>query len=130
VLGNAAVGQEISNKVDFGQKLKQQRMANAQAYVQGTPLNAQYQNMSAAQNQAAPFMPASYAPGANLNPNAGAQGASFAMQSYGQQSQNTMTSNRLALDSWNADVNQPNPWMEGIGMAIGAASTGASMAMM
>jgi hypothetical protein len=49
---------------------------------------------------------------------------------YGQQSSNVNAANRYGLDAWNAEANAPNPWMEGLGMALGAAKTGASLAMM
>ena len=124
ILGNAATAQETMAKFEVGEKLKQQRLANASGYVLGTPLTAQYQNISGAQNQAAPFQPTAYQPGMGLNPNAGAQGASFAQGIYGQQS-----ANWNALNNYNANIyaNTSNPWMQALGVVggIGGSAAGA-----
>ncbi len=125
ILGNAPLSAEVLGKFELGEKLKQQRLSNAQAYVLGTPLSAQYQNLQGAQQQTAPYQPVAFTPGANLNPNAGAQGAQFAQGVYGSQvsayngglgySSNIYGSN-VALAS------RPNPWLQLAGTAIGAAA--------
>ena len=109
VYGAANIGQEALAKFDAGQRLLTQRMSQAQAYALGTPITAQYGAISGAQQGAAQVSPMQLNPGIGLNPNAGAQGAQFAMSSYGTQSQNYAT--RLA--------NTTNPWMEGLGMVAG-----------
>ena len=109
VYGAANIGQEALAKFDAGQRLLTQRMSQAQAYALGTPITAQYGAISGAQQGAAQVSPMQLNPGIGLNPNAGAQGAQFAMSSYGTQSQNYAT--RLA--------NTTSPWMEGLGMVAG-----------
>lgn len=98
------------------QRLTQQRLANTSAYVLGTPITAQYQNIRGAQAGAAPFTPA-VAQGTNINPNAGQNAANFALQSYGTQASiyNTQLNNSV------------NPWMVGLGFAQAAASAAPSM---
>lgn len=123
ILGNAATAEEVLGKTEFGQKLKQQRLSNIAGYVMGTPLTAQYQNLSAAQNQTAPYQPVAYQPGVGLNSNAGTQGAAFASSIYGQQSANTNAANQYQLGAWNTQMNQANPWMQGLGMLGGIGST-------
>tara|TARA_Y100000588_G_scaffold120591_1_gene131943 strand:+ start:1295 stop:2239 length:945 start_codon:yes stop_codon:yes gene_type:complete len=110
VRGNANVAQEALAKFDAGQRLLQQRMANAQAYAFGAPMSAQFGSLQGAQQGPAPFMPQPMQAGLGLNPNAGAQGAQFAMQGYGNYLQGMQ--------------NQSNPWMEGLGIVGGIATKG------
>jgi hypothetical protein len=123
ILGPASTAKEVLGKTEFGQKLKQQRLSNASSYVFGSPLTAQYQTLQGAQQGAAPYQPQNFIPGTGLNPNAGAQGAQFASNIFGQESANVNAANQYSLNAFNASVNAPNPWMQGIGTAVGAAAT-------
>ena len=115
IYGAANIGQEALAKFDAGQRLLTQRMSQAQAYAMGTPITAQYGAISGAQQGAAQFAPMQLNPGIGLNPNAGAQGAQFAMGSYQQQSQNYAT--RVS--------NTSSPWLEGLGMLAGVGAQAA-----
>lgn len=130
ILGNAPTVQEVTGKFELGQKLKQQRLSNVAAYVMGTPLTAQYQNLSAAQNQAAPYQPVAYQPGTGLNPNAGAQGAAFASSTYGTQAGMYGMGLNYSLQQQQMQANAPNPWMQGLGLATGVGSTLGGAALM
>lgn len=112
---NPAIDEAIATS-GYGEQLKQQRQANAQAFNTLQPL-AQY-NAAAAQTGAAPYQPigagAQYSN--NVNPNAGAQGTSFASNVYGTTA--GIYSNQLA-----ASQNQSNPWMTGLGTLGGIGAT-------
>lgn len=91
----------------------QQRLANASAMVLGAPITNQFGSLSAAQQGTVGYNPVS-ANYANLNPNAGQQGAQFAQQNYGN-----------AINAWNTQANiaaQGNPWMGLLGSALGGAA--------
>lgn len=122
ILGNAATSQEALGQYELGQKLRQQRLANISSYVFGTPLTAQYQNLSGAQNQAAPYQPAAYQPGIGLNPGAGAQGTQFASSIYGNQMGAYGTGLGYGSSIYGTNAGIPNPWMQGLGLAGGIAS--------
>jgi len=127
ILGPASTAQEVLGKTEFGQKLKQQRLSNASAYVFGSPLTAQYQTLSGAQQGAAPFQPTQSIPGIGVNANAGAQGSQFASNIFA--TQGGMYGSRLnyqvAANQQNAAA---NPWLMGSQMA-GTAAGAAAMAM-
>lgn len=125
--GNAPTSDEILGKFDVRNRMKQQTLGNVSQYLAGTPITSQFGSIAQAQNGAAPYQPVNYQPGMGLNPNAGAQGTQFAMQSYGQQSANINAANSYNFNAWNANANRPNPWMQVGGMAIGAAATGAAI---
>jgi hypothetical protein len=120
--GNAPISQEVLAKFDTGQKLKQQRLSNLSSYVFGSPLTAQYQSISGAQQGAAPFLPVQYQPGLGLNPNAGAQGAQFASNIYGTQAgiYGTQSSN------YNQALGRPNQTMQLVGTGVGLLSSAAA----
>lgn len=101
---NANAQQTFANAQQaLGQRnlIKQQHVANRNGFVFGQPLNAQFGNLSGAQNGAAPFLPMT-AHGAGLNPNAGALGGQFASNVYGTQMQGYGT--------------QASPWAVGAGL--------------
>jgi len=130
ILGSAATSEEVLGKTEFGQKLKQQRLSNVASYVMGTPLTAQYQNLSAAQNQTAPYAPVAYQPGTGLNPNAGALGAQFAAGLYGQQMGAYGSQLGYMSSGYNTQMaNTTNPWMTGLGMLTGAGTSLGSAAL-
>lgn len=110
----AAPGAAEALKVgDAAIRLKQQRQANVASFLAGQTPTAQFSSISGAQQGAAGFAPQNITPGLSVNQNAGAQGASFAAQTYGTESSNAL--------------NSPNPWgsllgaISGIG--VGAASS-------
>lgn len=87
------------SKKDRDYKKSQQDMANLSAFLTGQTPTAQFQQLSGAQNGAAPFV---NSPGGPVtNPNAGAQGAAFAQ------------------GNWQTQMNnQPaNPYLAGLGLA-------------
>jgi hypothetical protein len=85
----------------------QQDMANLSSFMSGQTPTAQFQQLSGAQQGAAPFVPGT--PGQTLNPNAGQQGAQFAQ------------------GVWNTQANiasqQANPWLQGLGLGLKAVGT-------
>ena len=64
--------------------MRQQRLANAASFLSGTTPVAQFGQISGAQQGAAAFNPMGVQSGLTLNPNAGAQGQQFAMNTYNQ----------------------------------------------
>lgn len=112
---NAAVeGMEVGNA---GFRLFQQRLANAASFLSGTTPVAQFGQIAGAQQGAAMFNPVAAQPvGSTVNPNAGAAGANFAMQSYQQQSQNVF------------NANAQNPWPNFFGGVSGMGLQGAGAA--
>jgi len=96
-------------KADRNYKKDQQDLANLGAFLSGQTPTAQFQQLSGAQNGAAPFVGTT--PGPGLNPNAGAQGAQFAQQNYQTQMANP----------------QNNPWMQGLGMGLQTIGTAAAI---
>jgi hypothetical protein len=106
VLGSANVAQEALAKFDVGEKLRQQRMANVQSYLQGMPISAQLGSLAGAQQGAAPFMPQPLPPPAmSLNPNAAGQALQHSASTYGTYVRGM--------------ANRSNPWMTGLGFGLG-----------
>lgn len=91
---------------DVAYRKSEQDKANIGAFLSGQTPEAQFQQLSGAQQGAAPVAKAPSAP--NLNPNAGAQGAQNAATAYG---------NQLGQQS-----QQANPWFAGLGLAIKGAA--------
>lgn len=116
MLGQSSGAAEAMEVGNAGFRNWQQKLANAAAFLSGTTPVAQFGQLTGAQQGASPFSPVAIQPGVGLNPNAGQQGASYALGVYGQQSQNWAT----------AAAN--NPWtslLGGIsGIGLGAAATG------
>jgi hypothetical protein len=111
ISGVAAATQEVMAQSQFGENRYQQRTQNAGAFLAGTTPLSQFGQLQGAARGAAPYRPSGVS-GIGQNMNAGNQAAQFAQQSFGTQAQvyNTQMSN------------QSNPWMEGLGMAVGTAS--------
>ena len=65
--------------------MRQQRLANAASFLSGTTPVSQFGQISGAQGGASPFNPVGIQSGLTLNPNAGAQGQQFAMNTFNQQ---------------------------------------------
>ena len=122
ILGNAASAQEALGKFELKQKLKQQRLGNASQYYLGTPITAQYQSLSGAQQGTAPYQPVNFASGMGLNANAGAQGAQYAQGIYGTQMSGYNAGLGYSANIYSADSQKPNPWMQGLGVVAGAAA--------
>lgn len=136
-LGNAPASQEASAVVTAGEQQEQQNQAQAQSYlesgvspedvdyrriqqnlsdlgsfVNGTSPQAEFGQLSGAGGGAAPFTTTG-TPSATFNPNAAAQGISFANSIYGTQS--------------NYNNNQVNPFVTGVQGAAGALRTASSL---
>lgn len=82
VLGAAPAAAEAMEVGNAGYRMWQQRLANSAAFLSGTTPVAQFGQIAGGQQGAAPFAPQGVVAGANLNPNAGAQGAQFAQNNY------------------------------------------------
>ena len=85
ILGSGSAVQVGERRGDAAFRQYQQRLANAASFLSGTTPIAQFGQLSGAQQGASPFNPMGIQPGMSLNPNAGAQGQQFAMNSYNQQ---------------------------------------------
>lgn len=107
IMGQSSAAAEAMSVGDAGFRLWQQKLANAASFLSGTTPVAQFGQLSGAQQGASPFSPVALQSGAGLNPNAGQQGASYALGVYGQQSQN-----------W-ATAAQNNPWTSLLGSVAG-----------
>ena len=84
IYGTAPAAAEAMSMGDAGFRLEQQRLANAASFLSGTTPIAQFGQISGAQQGASPFNPVGIQSGLALNPNAGAQGQQYAMNSYNQ----------------------------------------------
>lgn len=98
LFGAAPAAAEALQVGDAAFRLRQQRLANAAAFLSGETPQAQFGQISNAQQGAAPAGSFSLIPGVGPNPNAGAIGAQFASNIYGQQSQNYAVG--LQNDPW------------------------------
>jgi hypothetical protein len=124
ILGNAlnaaqtAVGERRAARQEtYGRK--QQKFANASAFVLGMPVTNQFGSLGAAQQGAVGFTPITGAPTAALNANAGAQGAQWAQSNYGQ-----------AVNMWNTAANvaaQDNASKMGLIGSVAGAGLGAML---
>ena len=85
IYGSAPAAAEAMAVGDAGFRMRQQRLANAASFLSGTTPVSQFGQISGAQGGASPFNPVGIQQGITLNPNAGAQGQQFAMNSYNQQ---------------------------------------------
>jgi len=84
IFGSAPAAAEAMSLGDAGFRMRQQRLANAASFLSGTTPVAQFGQISGAQQGASPFNPMGIQAGIGLNPNAGAQGQQFAMNTYNQ----------------------------------------------
>lgn len=98
LFGAAPAAVEAMQTGDAGYRLQQQRLANASAFLSGQTPQAQFGQISSAQQGAVPTNSFSLLTGVSTNPNAGAQGAQFASNMYSTQSQNWATG--LNNDPW------------------------------
>lgn len=118
ILGQSAGAAEALKVGDAAFRMRQQRLANAAAFLSGTTPAAQFGAISTAQAGAAPVITPGVQQGVGLNTGAGAQGAQYAMQAYGQQSANAL--------NWY----QNNPWTTMLGSLAGAGTqAGVDMAV-
>lgn len=124
ILGTSAIAKEVLGKYELGEKLKQQRLSNVAAYVMGTPLTAQYQTLSGAQQGTAPYAPVAYQPGTTLTPGIGQAGAQYAASIYGTQA--GLYGQQL---QYTANTMQENPWLQGLGLATGVGLSAAQIAV-
>ncbi|WP_404422900.1 hypothetical protein [Nibricoccus sp. IMCC34717] len=124
ILGNAlnasqtAAGEERAARQEtYGRK--QQKFANASAFVLGMPVTNQFGSLGAAQQGSVGFTPITGAPTATLNANAGAQGAQWAQGNY-----------NTAANMWNTAANvaaQDNASKMGLIGGIAGAGIGAML---
>ena len=105
IYGSAPAAAEAMAVGDAGFRMRQQRLANAASFLSGTTPVSQFGQISGAQGGASPFNPVGIQSGLTLNPNAGAQGQQFAMNTYNQQ--------------MNYAANQQPIGMQLLGMAAG-----------
>jgi hypothetical protein len=82
IFGAAPAAAEGMAVGDAGFRMRQQRLANASAFLSGTTPVAQFGQISGAQQGASAFNPMGIQQGMGLNPNAGQAGAQFAQQNY------------------------------------------------
>ena len=85
ILGSGAAAAEALSVGDAAYRMRQQRLANAASFLSGATPVAQFGQLSGAQQGASPFNPMGIQAGLALNPNAGAQGQQFAMNTYNPQ---------------------------------------------
>lgn len=98
-------------KAERNYRKSQQDMANLSSFMAGQTPTAQFQQLSGAQNAAAPFVAG--APGPTLNPNAGPMGAQYAQGVWQTQANNA--------------AQQGNPWLQGLGLGLQGLGTVASV---
>ena len=84
IYGSAPAAAEAMSVGDAGFRMRQQRLANAASFLSGSTPVAQFGQISGAQQGASPFNPMGIQSGIGVNPNAGAQGQQFAMNTYNQ----------------------------------------------
>ena len=84
IYGSAPAAAEAMTLGDAGFRMRQQRLANAASFLSGSTPVAQFGQISGAQAGASPFNPMGIQSGISVNPNAGAQGQQFAMNTYNQ----------------------------------------------
>jgi len=84
IYGSAPAAAEAMSLGDAGFRMRQQRLANAASFLSGSTPVAQFGQISGAQQGASPFNPMGVQSGIGVNPNAGAQGQQFAMNTYNQ----------------------------------------------
>lgn len=127
VLGAAPAAAEAMTVGRESEARKARAYAAAQSLLGLSPVSAQFGSMNQATGPA-PINPSLYQ-GVNLNPNAGQQGAQFAMQSYGTQAQVWQTQAQLAQQQ--AQMNNPlNMAGQVVGLAGNVAGLGMGMARM
>lgn len=112
IMGDANAAAEAFAVGDAAIRLRQQRLANAASFLSGITPVAQFGAISGAQQGAAGFNPMGIQQGVGLNPNSMQIGATFAQQSYQQQSQNAFNSAKM------------NPWNTVLGAVGGAVTSG------
>jgi hypothetical protein len=116
ITGQSSAAAEAFGVGEAGIRLYQQRLANASAFLSGASPQAQFSQISGAQQGPVAFNPQSPASGIGVNPNAGAAGANYALGATN-------------LNQQAAQYNQA-PWQAFLGSLTGAGvEVGASAAM-
>ena len=114
IFGGAPAAAEAMSVGDAGFRMRQQRLANASAFLSGTTPVAQFGQISGAQQGASAWNPMGIQQGMGLNANAGQMGAQFALSNYNNQMQEFQ-------------ANQANNPLAKIGgLAFGALATAAT----
>lgn len=112
--GVAAGVSEVMAQGEYSRNLEQSRLSNAGAFLAGATPQAEFGQLRNAQQGAAPMAPGQLPGGIpGFNPNTTGQGLQFASSIYG-----TQMSGYSAQAA--AAAAKPNPWMQGLGMVIGA----------
>lgn len=113
--GTGAALEEVLASDQYSKAVQQQRFGNALAFSSGQQPVNQFGALAGAQNQATPFIGTNVR-GIGLDPNSTSASANFALQGYSAQ-----------MAGYNAQVaaaaSRGNPWMQGLGMAVGLAGT-------
>lgn len=112
-VGNAALG------------LQQQRIGNALSYLNSPTLASQYAALAGAQNGTAPFAPQPFpTTGVTLDPNDPSIASQYALGLYNGQNNAYDAGLNYASSVYHTNVNAPNPWLQGLGLAT---NTGTSL---
>lgn len=82
IFGGAPAAAEAMAVGDAGFRMRQQRLANASAFLSGTTPVAQFGQISGAQQGASVFNPMGIQQGMGLNPNAGQLGSNFELANW------------------------------------------------
>ena len=85
IFGGAPAAAEAMSVGDAGFRMRQQRLANASAFLSGTTPVAQFGQISGAQQGASAWNPMGIQQGMGLNANAGAMGAQFEQNKWQQE---------------------------------------------
>jgi hypothetical protein len=104
-LGDASVLQESKVLREGDEKAYQQRLANASAFLNLPTPSDMLRGVNPGYNPLSPQGQFQF-----INPNLGAQAAGVAAQNFGTQA-----------GIYQTQLDQPNPWMQGLGMVAGAA---------
>lgn len=113
--GVAAGVAEVMAQGEYSRNLEQSRLSNAGAFLAGATPQAEFGQLRNAQQGAAPMAPGQFdrsmVPG--FNPNNTGQALQFASNNYSTQ----MSGYNAQLS---AQAQKGNPWMQGLGMVLGA----------
>ena len=113
--GVAAGVSEVMAQGEYSRGLEQSRLSNAGAFLAGATPQAEFGQLRNAQQGAAPMAPGQFdrsiVPG--FNPNNTGQALQFASNNYSTQ----MSGYNAQLS---AQAQKGNPWMQGLGMVLGA----------
>jgi len=129
ILGDAPANAEDLYVGNAGLALQQQNIQNALSYINSPTLASQYASLSGAQNGAAPFAPQPYpTTGVTLDANDPSIAEQYALGLYNGANNTYDSGLNYSSSLYNTNVNAPNPWLQGLGLAVNAGSKGATAA--